>query len=244
MAVQRDNDYVGFSLAPESTIDDEAGLAMDPQLDLELPSASSHGAGSFLLSSRWPSCSLMAAVGLLLCVAAGVLHSVPKFGTPQIRNLEKDNPSKEEREELIETQYDPAVCFGRLSDASAMAANLGFKITAIIDECDPKNYIIEEDPFRRLGKLIHHVRKLPGYRSLEWPASPLGLNNRGRLSVPGVQSAHAMAPPNLLPAAQTSYNLSRGDLMLKTRYALGKNWTLEGWHYFEAGLWKWGSHFL
>ena len=37
-------------------------------------------------------------------------------------------------------------------------------------------------------------------------------------------------------AAESAYNLTEGLLRLKTRFAFGNRWTLEGWHYMKDGL--------
>ena len=35
------------------------------------------------------------------------------------------------------------------------------------------------------------------------------------------------------PEAEAAYNLTSGFLRLKTRFAFGKQWTFEGWHYMK-----------
>ena len=34
-------------------------------------------------------------------------------------------------------------------------------------------------------------------------------------------------------AAESAYNLTEGVLRLKTRFAFGNGWTMEGWHYMK-----------
>lgn len=36
-------------------------------------------------------------------------------------------------------------------------------------------------------------------------------------------------------AAESAYNLTEGLLRLKTRFAFGNRWTMEGWHYMKDG---------
>ena len=145
---------------------------------------------------------------------------------------EEDWP--EIRGDIKEAQYKPAACTARLTFASAWSVSLGLKIRAALQECNKRNYRGDPTPFRRLHEAhqLHSLPALPQEASVHYPASSWRQYKRSKQVDGAVHEADGDGDLDGL-ADQSAYNLTAGTLHLKTLFAFGKHWTMEGWHYMK-----------
>jgi len=101
---------------------------------------------------------------------------------------------------------------------------------AATKECNPRSYRDDPTPFRRL----HEVHQVPGLpqEAVHYPTSPWA---QYKESVgPVVKDGEKDTDIDIDGlAAESAYNLTEGLLRLKTRFAFGNRWTMEGWHYMK-----------
>ena len=154
---------------------------------------------------------------------------------------EEDWP--EIKSEIKEEQYKPAACFARLSFASAWSTSLGLKIRAAIQECSARNYRDDPTPFRRLHEDhdLHSLPSLPQEASVHYPASSWGQYMHAN-KAKGAHAKRAEHEDLEGLGGQSAYNLTGGTLHLKTLFAFGTHWTMEGWHYMKDVATRLNSH--
>ncbi|CAJ1380419.1 unnamed protein product [Effrenium voratum] len=180
---------------------------------------------------------LLGACGLSLSRNPGIPRGNVEFlGVKQSIGIDLDDdflpePDPQDwsslKKEIKLEKYDPGACLGKLSFATAWSASLGLKLRAAVQECNERNYRDDPTPFRRLHTL-HRMPSLPQEASVYYPPSAWAeydMASRG-------SRGRALEETNG-PEAEAAYNLTSGFLRLKTRFAFGKQWTFEGWHYMK-----------
>ena len=153
-----------------------------------------------------------------------------------LEDLEDDWPVT--KKEIKNSQYNPAGCFARLSFATARSASLGLKIRAAMQECNVRNYRDDPTPFRRLheGREAHEAHTLPALpqeASIHYPTSPWAQYMDSTKLAKHDSSDASLGEDLDGIAGQSAYNLTHGALHLKTLFAFGQHWTVEGWHYIK-----------